>query len=198
LAAVCQWLAGAGCGKFDAMSDQPDFAGLLETADLADLGPGPRQGVQTPSILQEQLKPLFKASDLPHERQELIRALVFLWHDHLDAAHTIAQSIDNADGAFVHGIMHRREPDSGNAAYWFRRVGRHPAFARIASDVTARLNSVSGQELASNLVRDGAWNPFAFINACASAPSASESTQRLLRQIQKVEFNALLDLLARY
>jgi hypothetical protein len=178
------------------MSDQPDFTGFLATTELADLGPRSRPGVQAPSALEEQLRPLFKASGLPLERQELVRALVLLWHDHLDAAHTIAQSIDNADGAFVHGIMHRREPDFGNAAYWFRRVGRHPAFSAIASQGAALLNSVSKSELAVNLVRDGTWDPFAFIDACASAP-ASEPTQRLLRQIQKVEFNALLDLLAR-
>jgi hypothetical protein len=179
------------------MSDQPDFTRFLATAELADLGPGPRKGVQTLSALQEQLKPLLEASKLPLEHQELVRSLVLLWHDHLDAAHTIAQSIDNADGAFVHGIMHRREPDFGNAAYWFRRVGQHPAFSAIASQGAALLNSVSKSELAVNLVRDGTWDPFAFINACASAPSASEPAQRLLRQIQKVEFNALLDLLAR-
>ena len=172
------------------MSDQPDFNDFLETAELADLGAGPRPGQQTPSALQQQLQPLLKASRLPLEREELIRALILLWHDHLDEAHTIAQSIDNTDGAFVHGIMHRREPDYGNAAYWFRRVGRHPAFAFIARQSGPLLNAASSSELGEKIVRDGNWDPFAFINACASA---SESTRGLLQQLQKVEFSALLN-----
>ena len=50
----------------------------------------------------------------------------------LDRSHTISQSLGSTEGSFLHGIMHRREPDYPNAKYWFARVGHHPA-AQIAS-----------------------------------------------------------------
>lgn len=177
------------------MPSQPDFKEFLATAELAELGPGPRPGVQTRAALEGQLKPLLKTTELSAPRQELIRALVLLWHDHLDAAHSIAQSIDDPDGAFVHGIMHRREPDYGNAAYWFRRVGPHPAFVPIASQVGVLLGAGAKPPLAAQLVPGGAWDPFAFIDACASAARRSEPDPQLLRRIQQVEFTALLEVL---
>ena len=177
------------------MPTQSDFKAFLATDELAELGPEPRPGVQTRASLDEQLKPMLKTTGLPPQRQELIRALVLLWHDHLEAAHAIAQSIDNPDGAFVHGIMHRREPDFGNAAYWFRRAGTHPAFAPLAAQVAALLSSESKPELAARLVPGGAWNPFAFIDACAGAANGAEPDPRLLRRIQQAEFSALVEAL---
>src|SRR5262245_3566808 len=88
---------------------------LLASPELPGLGPGPRQGIRSRAELESALTNIFAGSTVSSERQELVRALVLLWHDHLDAAHTIAQDIENRDGSFVHGIMHRREPDYGNA-----------------------------------------------------------------------------------
>ncbi len=173
------------------MSTQLDLKRFLATTEPADLGPGPRSGVQSQAALSEQLGPLLKTSGLARERQELIRALILLWHDHLDAAHPIAQNIEGVDGAFVHGIMHRREPDFGNAAYWFRRVGRHPAYAEIGARVTALVSSGTS-ELAARLIPKGGWDPFAFIAACAEVSNGLKTNQSLLREIQKLESSALL------
>jgi hypothetical protein len=53
--------------------------------------------------------------------------LLALWHDakgDWDAAHKVAQDIDDEDGAWIHAYLHRKEGDPGNAAYWYRRAGK--------------------------------------------------------------------------
>src|SRR5690242_1586775 len=56
---------------------------------------------------------------------------LYLYFSCLDEAHSIAQSLDTADGAFWHGVMHRQETDPANSTYWFRRVGKHPIFPAL-------------------------------------------------------------------
>src|SRR5712671_3837023 len=73
---------------------------LFATAEPPELGPGPRARVLAEGVLEAKLDGLFDRGEIASARQPLIRALVLLWHDHLDAAHVIAQSIDDADGAF--------------------------------------------------------------------------------------------------
>jgi hypothetical protein len=45
-------------------------------------------------------------------------------HGDWDRAHQLAQSVDTADGAWVHAYLHRKEGDLPNADYWYRRAGR--------------------------------------------------------------------------
>src|SRR5260370_17845521 len=151
------------------MSGMNEIERLIATAELPELGPGRRGGVQGEGGLKKALDELFRGVKLAAENQQLIRSLVLLWHDHLDAGHTIAQNIDGADGAFVHGIMHRREPDYGNAKYWFRRVGEHPAFAAMAKRVTALLDAKDQSGLLRRLTPNGEWDAFAFIDLCEEA-----------------------------
>jgi hypothetical protein len=71
----------------------------------------------------------------------LLRAL---WHDakgDWDEAHRIAQDVTGADGARVHGYLHRKEGDLSNARYWYQQAGQSPAtealddeWSRIASE----------------------------------------------------------------
>src|SRR6266567_1129775 len=159
---------------------------LLVTAEPPELGPGPRPGILSEAALEPKLDELFDRGEVATAKQPLIRALVLLWHDHLEAAHVIAQSIDNADGAFVHGIMHRREPDFGNAKYWFHRVGTHPAFPELAKRVVSFMESKNERGLAEKLVAQGRWDPFAFVEACerAARPQSGSAQQRLLCEIQ--------------
>jgi hypothetical protein len=172
-----------------------DFSSFLATATPPELGPGPRAGVRAQSELSAAMDGWLSESKLSAERQQLVRALLLLWHDHLDPAHELAQSIDNPDGAFVHGIMHRREPDYGNAAYWFRRVGAHHVFPELAKRVSALPESKLNSKVHQQLVTAGEWTPFAFIDACrdSAARPASDSGQHYLREVQRLETETLLN-----
>ena len=64
---------------------------------------------------------------LPASAPPLVRAL---WHDAVgdwSAAHSVAQDVETDEGAWVHAYLHRKEGDTSNAGYWYRRAGRPPA-----------------------------------------------------------------------
>ena len=168
---------------------------LLATDQPPDLGPGPRAGVLPEPELETELANFFRRHKVPPPKRALLKALILLWHDHLEAAHTIAQSVDTPDGAFLHGIMHRREPDYTNAAYWFRRVGRHAAFPEVARRAAALLDQPAGRALARELMPQGEWNPFSFITVCerVAVRPALDTERQLARELQRVETQVLFD-----
>ena len=50
-----------------------------------------------------------------------------LWYDangDWDKAHELIQDIDNKDASWIHAYLHRKEGDTGNAGYWYRRAGK--------------------------------------------------------------------------
>src|ERR1700743_1564722 len=74
------------------------------------------------------IKPLPNAS---------VAAGLYLYCGYWDAGHTTADSVENPDGYFWHGIAHRQEPDPDNAGYWFRMTGKHSVFPRLAAEAAA-------------------------------------------------------------
>jgi hypothetical protein len=160
----------------------PVIAELLQQERLAPLGPG------TPNrIVENQLHALSIERAFAHatvsDRQMASACLAGLWlyHDFLDESHTISQDIDTTTGSYWHGIMHRREPDSSNAAYWFRCVGEHPVFEELAREA---------QRLGMQL-RSERWNPFDFIDHCEEHRGANTQQEMLLRRIQHTEWQLL-------
>jgi hypothetical protein len=55
----------------------------------------------------------------------------------IERSHSISQNIENLEGSFLHGMMHRREGDFSNAKYWFRRVGNHPVIEQLTVEYPA-------------------------------------------------------------
>jgi hypothetical protein len=59
--------------------------------------------------------------------RSLDRALTALWWDakgDWKTAHEEAQQDESARAAWVHAYLHRKEGDTSNAAYWYRRAGK--------------------------------------------------------------------------
>jgi hypothetical protein len=171
------------------------FEALLQTATLPDLGPGPRAGVRPLPQLQAELENFFQRNSLTSPRATALHAAALLWHDYLDESHRLSQDLPDANGSYLHGIMHRREPDYSNAKYWFRRVGHHPVYAEL-SQTAGELLRKSDPEgaLRDRLLPDGRWEPFAFIDLCEESATGAVPTQQrqVLIELQAMEFHGLL------
>ena len=80
----------------------------------------------------------FKSSvdgDAPPESLDSAQAA--LWHlakGDWEAAHELAQSRDDAAGAWVHAHIHRVEGDESNAGYWYRKAGKPHATTSLAAE----------------------------------------------------------------
>ena len=169
-----------------------ELRNLIATPELPDLGPGPRAGI----LAIREIDAPAEEMSLPVPRIQLIRATLYLWHDHLQESHSIAQGIDNANGNYLHGIMHRREPDYGNASYWFHRVGKHPSFPELARRAKKLCSAApdSAAKLPKPLFDLEEWNPFAFIEACERVSLTQSAPElNLLREIQAAEIETLLE-----
>ena len=155
---------------------------LLEPLPLAGLGPGKPNGAVRDLLASLSVERSFGQI---HDRSMAQACLSGLWllHDFLDESHAISQDISSTTGSYWHGILHRREPDAANAAYWFRQVGEHPIFAALAKKAESH-----GLHLPSNR-----WSPFDFIDLCEKHRGTGAKEETLLRQVQRSEWELLFD-----
>ena len=166
------------------------FKEAIATPELPMLGPQRRGGTKSEPEINQALDLFFSSQNIRESRKPLLRSAALLWHDHLDESHTISQGVETRDGSWLHGIMHRREPDYGNAKYWFRRVAPHDAFPELARRVAALLQT---NALSERLIKNGEWQPFAFVDECERAEQARDAALlSTLRKIQAIEFEVLV------
>src|SRR5689334_12669351 len=135
--------------SFDPTAYGPEVASILAIDDdghrLMPLVQGPYSAPARTRLQAATAKQLFSASRAP----EAALAGLYLYFSCWEDAHTIAQDISTAEGSYWHAIVHRQEPDAGNASYWFRQVGIHPIFPDLASTAAGLGFPAAGK-----------WDPF--------------------------------------
>src|SRR5436309_3257079 len=96
----------------------PEIAALV-TDRLPELGPGsPNQSMRSQLAALTVERAFASQTVADHDAARCCLVALWLWHDFLDESHEISHEIASVDGSYRHGIMHRREPDYGNAKYW--------------------------------------------------------------------------------
>jgi hypothetical protein len=182
--------------------DPADLIAALAWTALGDdgsLGPGLVQGKPPRPGLSQALSETTFSAVFPRvsetSRLALLAGLLQVL-DFWDSSHTAAQRADDLGerdfSAYWHGIAHRREPDAGNATYWFRRVGRHPVFSSLAAAALPLLEEHNNPALSRSLIDNGQWNSFAMIELCTRA-RAGTASETLARRLQRLELWLLLD-----
>ena len=106
---------------------------------------------------------------------------LYLYIGCFEESHSIAQDTKDVDGSYWHAILHRQEPDAGNAEYWFHKVGRHALFTNLAHE--AELLGYPNK---------GRWDPIAFVSYCAVADN-----KKLAVEVQNIEWQLLFHHCAR-
>ena len=87
------------------------------------------------------------------------------------SAHEVAQGDASPEGSYWHGIIHRQEPDTANAAYWFRHAGGHPIFAELRAAAAEVLDNYRDAPW-----RLGpSWDPFQFLAWCDEVRNKPDS-----------------------
>lgn len=176
--------------------DSPLPSSILELYrpfSLPELGPESRSDTLSSREIRSRLtEALADSGSSVQELSDLLLSVLLLWHDHLDASHDISQNLHSSEGSYLHGIMHRREPDYWNSKYWFRQSGNHPEARQLSEKVVSILEEIPwtpANALANN------WDSVRFVDLVNQAlnQDRSEEAADCLKQFQALEFETFME-----
>ncbi len=177
---------------FDAITYGDVFAELISEKRLNPLDGGEENTAANSALNALTVRSAFAGQTVVDE--DMANACVsgvWLYHNFLDASHTISQGIHTATGSYWHGIMHRREPDFSNSKYWFRKVGHHAIFGDLCKAAARIASGVSNAP--EILTTQANWDALAFVDLCADALEGRSAHDALCREIQLREWELLFD-----
>ena len=168
---------------------------LIRTEESPELGSGPRAGILSFPTLAGRFDAWAANTNLKPYQAVRLRAIAYLHHDHTDAAHDLVQDLADADGALIHGILHRREPDFWNAKYWFRQTENHPMYQKLAARIQGLSVDPKFQDLVRRLTLPGTLDPHALVDEVESVARkpADDPAVCFLRQVQLAETECLVE-----
>jgi hypothetical protein len=105
-----------------------------------------------------------------------------------EASHDLTNDDETPEGCYLHAIIHRMEPNPGNAAYWLRQLGNHPLFPEVHQHAQEILepDPVADWQLKS------AWDPFLFNQWCEEARQLpATKKEKVALAIQRAEWDLL-------
>jgi hypothetical protein len=174
-------------------SYSPAIAQLLVEKEPSPLGPGQPDSRARAALQALRVETAFDP-DAVRDPAMAAACLAGLWlrHNFLDESHRLSQNIATPTGSYWHGLMHRREPDFANAAYWFRQIGQHPVFPAVR-EAAAALAAANLDPASHFLAEQGVWDPFGFINLCERCLDSGSPLEALCRQVQQREWEILFD-----
>ena len=180
--------------SFDPQAYGPFFAPLLDIDRRRPLDAGATNAADRSTLERLSVNSGFAQGPAVADRNmaECCLAAVWLLHDFLDESHEISQGINTTSGSFWHGILHRRESDFSNAKYWFRHVGEHPVYERLAQRAAELAAEHGNSAVVEKLTAREKWEPFAFVDLCQSAVRGGNARDICL-DVQQAEWELLFD-----
>jgi hypothetical protein len=182
---------GLRMGKMD-QKNQENLMALMDVRHAPSINASVREQRLSFSQIEESLGDWQKDQSWSDELKALMKSLVLLWHDYLDECHSICQDYGHPEASYIHGMMHRREGDAGNARYWFRRALPLEDMPDLAQDMAHQFQSISGNAPTFHFLTSDDWDPIGFVNACQEGKDLPA-----LVRIQASEFHALANHLIR-
>lgn len=166
------------------VESQDVWTGSIAEVSPAALAEWPELAPQSPA--KPWLKLAIQSVEGSTPRQTtLFKAGLYLLHDYLDESHAQSQSMEgDRDADLWHAIMHRREPDYGNAKYWCRRVGSHPVHEALAPLAVPILADAGVAGFSAEK-----WDSIKFVDLCERVANEDSPANRAAREVQWLEMN---------